>query len=188
MSKGPRMLDAAREAVSAALAARERGEAAIHERVREGLFDLGLSAMLVAPEAGGARVVIGGYLSDSLAVKYRGTPFPHARLAPPPVAPGALRDVDLVLATHGHTDHLDPGTLPGLSQAKDAPLEKEELSALIAHRSVLLRLGNVDQCARTGADADGQLGLKRLGVDLDHVQAARLARRANAGLQESTFH
>jgi PAS domain S-box-containing protein len=35
---------------------RERAEAAIHERVREGLFELGLTAVLLAPEAGGARV------------------------------------------------------------------------------------------------------------------------------------
>jgi L-ascorbate metabolism protein UlaG (beta-lactamase superfamily) len=68
-------------------------------------------------EAGGARVLVDPYLSDTLAEKYRGTQFPHVRLSPPPIEPGALRDVDLVLATHAHTDHLDPGTLGPLARA-----------------------------------------------------------------------
>lgn len=71
-------------------------------------------------EAGGVRLVVDAYLSDTLAVKYRGRPFPHLRMAPPPVEPGALRDLDLVLATHGHTDHLDPGTLGPLAAANPA--------------------------------------------------------------------
>jgi len=71
-------------------------------------------------EAGGLRLVIDAYLSDSLAVKYRGKPFPHVRMMPPPVDPSALGDLDLVLATHGHTDHLDPGTLAPLASANPA--------------------------------------------------------------------
>jgi L-ascorbate metabolism protein UlaG (beta-lactamase superfamily) len=57
------------------------------------------------------RILIDAYLSDTLAEKYRGKVFPHLRMMPPPVDPATLRDLDLVLATHGHTDHLDPGTL-----------------------------------------------------------------------------
>lgn len=68
-------------------------------------------------EAGPVRLVVDPYLSDTLAVKYRGKPFPHVRMMAPPVDPAALRDVDLVLATHGHTDHLDPGTLGPLAAA-----------------------------------------------------------------------
>jgi L-ascorbate metabolism protein UlaG (beta-lactamase superfamily) len=79
---------------------------------------LGQAGFLV--EAAGVRLVIDAYLSDTLAVKYRGTLFPHVRMMPPPVAPGALRDVDVVLATHGHTDHLDPGTLSPLAAANPA--------------------------------------------------------------------
>lgn len=63
------------------------------------------------------RVVIDPYLSDSLAEKYRGKTFPHIRMMPPPVAPDGIAHVDLVLATHAHTDHLDPGTLPALMAA-----------------------------------------------------------------------
>jgi L-ascorbate metabolism protein UlaG (beta-lactamase superfamily) len=68
-------------------------------------------------EAAGVRLVVDAYLSDTLAVKYEGKRFPHVRMMPPPVEPGALRDLDLVLVTHGHTDHLDPGTIDPLARA-----------------------------------------------------------------------
>ncbi len=64
-----------------------------------------------------ARVLIDPYLSDTLAAKYAGTRFPHRRMAPPPIDPGDIRDVDLVLCTHGHGDHLDPGSLVPLALA-----------------------------------------------------------------------
>lgn len=70
-----------------------------------------------ALRAGATRIVIDPYLSDSLAEKYAGTRFPHRRMAPVPVAPEALHPVDLVLCTHGHTDHMDPGTLGPLAAA-----------------------------------------------------------------------
>ena len=73
------------------------------------LFWLGQAGFLL--EAGGLRIVIDAYLSDSLAVKYRGTEFTHTRLMPAPVAPEALRDIDYVLCSHGHTDHMDPDTI-----------------------------------------------------------------------------
>lgn len=68
-------------------------------------------------DGGGRRAVIDPYLSDSLAEKYRGKAFPHRRMMPAPVAPDRIAHVDLVLATHAHTDHLDPGTLPALLAA-----------------------------------------------------------------------
>jgi len=68
-------------------------------------------------DADGRRIVIDPYLSDSLHAKYRDTPRPHRRMMPVPVAPDAIRHVDLVACTHGHTDHMDPGTLPALLAA-----------------------------------------------------------------------
>jgi L-ascorbate metabolism protein UlaG (beta-lactamase superfamily) len=65
----------------------------------------------------GRLLVIDPYLSDSLAVKYKGREFPHTRMMPAPVAPGELRSVDAVLCTHRHGDHMDPGTLPVLARA-----------------------------------------------------------------------
>jgi L-ascorbate metabolism protein UlaG (beta-lactamase superfamily) len=62
-------------------------------------------------------VVIDPYLSDSLADKYRGTRFPHLRMMPAPIKPHELKPVNLVLCTHRHSDHMDPGTLPLLLAA-----------------------------------------------------------------------
>lgn len=39
------------------------------------------------------------------------------RLSPPPFAPTAVSNADLVLLTHDHGDHVDPETLPGLAAA-----------------------------------------------------------------------
>jgi L-ascorbate metabolism protein UlaG (beta-lactamase superfamily) len=88
-------------------------------------------------EGAGVRLVIDAYLSDSLAVKYRGKPYPHLRMRSPPVDPGALRDLDLVLATHGHTDHLDPGTLGPLAAASPAC----RFVVPAAHRALALSRG-----------------------------------------------
>lgn len=62
-------------------------------------------------ETGTTRIVIDPYLSDTLADKYRGTARPHEPMMPAPIAPAELKPVDLVLCTHHHTDHMDPGTL-----------------------------------------------------------------------------
>lgn len=43
-------------------------------------------------------------------------------MMPAPVAPDGIRHVDLVLATHAHTDHMDPGTLPALLATNPAAM------------------------------------------------------------------
>lgn len=68
-------------------------------------------------EMGGRRLVIDAYLSDTLADKYRGTKRPHMRMMRPPISPSSCSWVDLVLSTHAHSDHMDPGTLPQLMKA-----------------------------------------------------------------------
>jgi L-ascorbate metabolism protein UlaG (beta-lactamase superfamily) len=72
-----------------------------------------------ALEAGGQRILIDPYLSNSLAAKYRGTIFPHERLHPAPVEPERLVGIGAVLHTHAHTDHLDPGTVRPLLDHND---------------------------------------------------------------------
>jgi L-ascorbate 6-phosphate lactonase len=57
------------------------------------------------------------YLSEHLTRKYEGTARPHVRMTRAPLRGGDLRGVDLVLASHKHSDHLDPGTLPDLLAA-----------------------------------------------------------------------
>ena len=77
------------------------------------LYWLGQAGFVV--QAGGRRLVIDPYLSDSLAKKYRGTATPHDRMMPPPVTVEELAPVDLVLLTHQHTDHMDAATLAPLA-------------------------------------------------------------------------
>jgi L-ascorbate metabolism protein UlaG (beta-lactamase superfamily) len=79
------------------------------------LYWLGQAGFLV--ESRGTRILVDPYLSDSLAQKYKGTARPHVRMMPPPASPGELRDIDLVIASHGHSDHLDPGSLGPLAEA-----------------------------------------------------------------------
>ena len=62
-------------------------------------------------------LLIDPYLSDSLAEKYRNSEFKHLRMMPIPVAPAALGGCNWYLCTHGHTDHMDPGTIRGILQA-----------------------------------------------------------------------
>ncbi len=85
--------------------------AAPSRRVR--IFWLGQAGFVI--EGGGKRLVIDPYLSDALARKYHGTALPHNRLVAPPVSPEGLGQVDLVLCTHQHTDHLDAETLRPLA-------------------------------------------------------------------------
>jgi L-ascorbate metabolism protein UlaG (beta-lactamase superfamily) len=99
-------------------------------------FWLGQAGFLI--ESFTVRLVVDAYLSDTLAHKHRGEPLPHVRMAPPPVEPGALADVDLVLSTHGHTDHLDPGTLPCIAEANPGCrfVVPASISALAVSRGV----------------------------------------------------
>lgn len=76
---------------------------------------LGQAGFLI--ESPGVRIIIDPYLSDSLAVKYKDGRFPHIRMVPVPVRPEELTGIDIVLCTHGHSDHMDPGTLPVLAAA-----------------------------------------------------------------------
>jgi L-ascorbate metabolism protein UlaG (beta-lactamase superfamily) len=78
------------------------------------LYWLGQAGLVIQADA--RRLIIDPYLSDTLAEKYEGTATPHKRMARPPVDPAGLGRVDLVLITHHHTDHMDPGTLLPLAQ------------------------------------------------------------------------
>jgi len=55
-------------------------------------------------------LLIDPYLSDSLTKKYANTDKPHVRMSERVVAPQRLAAMP-VIATHNHTDHLDPDTL-----------------------------------------------------------------------------
>jgi L-ascorbate metabolism protein UlaG (beta-lactamase superfamily) len=57
------------------------------------------------------------YLSEHLTRKYQATDRPHVRMIRAPLRGGDLHHVDLILASHKHSDHLDPGSLPELMVA-----------------------------------------------------------------------
>jgi L-ascorbate metabolism protein UlaG (beta-lactamase superfamily) len=114
----------------------------------------------------GRRVVIDPYLSDSLAGKYRGALYPHTRMMPVPVLPGEIRHVDMVLATHHHTDHLDPGTLPALLAANPGAL----LVAPEAARDLALERSGIAPARLVTIDA-GRTFTAR-GIEITAVRAA----------------
>ena len=76
---------------------------------------LGQSGYLIKSHS--AMVVIDPYLSEHLTAKYEGTSRPHVLMTRAPLRGGDLTGVDLVLSSHKHSDHLDPGTLPDLLAA-----------------------------------------------------------------------
>jgi L-ascorbate metabolism protein UlaG (beta-lactamase superfamily) len=80
---------------------------------------LGQSGFLIGCD--GRHLLVDPYLSDSLTRKYEGTETPHVRMHPRVVAPEELAFVDVVLATHGHTDHLDAETLRAVAAPLVAP-------------------------------------------------------------------
>jgi L-ascorbate metabolism protein UlaG (beta-lactamase superfamily) len=76
---------------------------------------LGQSGFLIKSRRG--LLVVDPYLSEHLTRKYAATDRPHIRMTRAPLRPGDLTSIGLVLASHKHSDHLDPGTLPDLLAA-----------------------------------------------------------------------
>ena len=65
----------------------------------------------------GTLIVVDPYLSDYLAEKYQNAEFKHRRMIPPPILPEEAAVADWLLATHKHSDHLDPWTVSGMVTA-----------------------------------------------------------------------
>jgi L-ascorbate metabolism protein UlaG (beta-lactamase superfamily) len=78
----------------------------------------GQSGYLIKSQSG--LLAIDLYLSEHLTEKYAASPRPHIRMTRAPLRGRDLHGVDLVLASHKHSDHLDPGTLPELLAASAA--------------------------------------------------------------------
>lgn len=93
------------------------------------LWWLGQSGYLVKSAA--TTLLIDAYLSEHLTAKYANSSRPHVRMtAAPLTAPDLIPlDIDLVLASHKHSDHLDPGTIPAL--LAESPKTKLALPAAI---------------------------------------------------------
>lgn len=82
------------------------------------LWWLGQSGFLL--KWNGRTALFDPYLSESLTKKYTGTDKEHTRMTRRPVAPERLGFVDVVAASHAHTDHLDGETLVAVAHAAQA--------------------------------------------------------------------
>ena len=78
------------------------------------------------------------YLSEHLTAKYADTEKPHIRMTAAPVRGADISGARWVFASHKHSDHLDPGTLPDLFAA--SPQAKLILPAPIVDHAVSLGL------------------------------------------------
>ncbi len=107
---------------------------------------LGQSGYLIKSSTG--LLAIDLYLSEHLTRKYADTPRPHIRMTRAPVRGGDLRKIDLILASHRHSDHLDPGTLPDLLAASP----ESQLLVPESIRAYALALG-LEGCRILGIDA-----------------------------------
>jgi L-ascorbate metabolism protein UlaG (beta-lactamase superfamily) len=76
---------------------------------------LGQSGYLIKSRSGS--LLIDPYLSEHLTEKYAATDRPHIRMTRSPLRGADLTTINLVLASHKHSDHLDPGTIPDLLAA-----------------------------------------------------------------------
>jgi L-ascorbate metabolism protein UlaG (beta-lactamase superfamily) len=124
---------------------------------------LGQSGFLIKSRRGLLAVDL--YLSESLTRKYEGTARPHVRMTRAPCRGADLANVELVLASHKHSDHLDPETLSGLLAASPgATLVLPE--ALLDHARGLSLPDN----GLIGVDAGGLI--ERAGFRVRAVPAA----------------
>ena len=69
---------------------------------------------------GKIRILVDAYLSNYLEANHGTLPYEHDRMIPPPVDENVLHEIDYVLITHGHEDHLDPDLIRKLTAINPA--------------------------------------------------------------------
>lgn len=106
-------------------------------------------------------IYIDPYLSNSQEARYRRSGPPHPRLMSAPLHPALVRHASLLLATHAHQSHLDPGTAPAILAASPrARLVLPRSAAGRAHMMGIdyLRMTTMDAGQRLEfAGADGEV-------------------------------
>lgn len=85
-----------------------------------------------------ALIYIDLYLSEHLTTKYADTAKPHVRMTESPIRGAEITNAHYVFASHKHSDHFDPGTLPDLFAA--SPDAKLILPAALVDHAVSLGL------------------------------------------------
>lgn len=117
---------------------------------RVALWWLGQSGF--ALKWGDAIIFIDPYLSEHLTAKYASTARPHVRMTAAPFRGTDVRRLDLLLATHKHSDHLDPGAMPDLLR-NCAGARLAVPRALVDHATAM----GVDRARIIAADADQEI-------------------------------
>ena len=109
---------------------------------------LGQSGFLIKSRRGILGVDL--YLSEHLTKKYQDTVRPHVRMTGAPLRGHELPELDLVLASHKHSDHFDPETLPAILEETNAWLVIPE--AIREHARNLGLPDRADRRARGRSD------------------------------------
>lgn len=121
-----------------------------------------------------ALVYVDLYLSEHLTAKYAQTVKPHIRMTASPLRGHEISGAEFVFASHKHSDHLDPGTLPDLFAA--SPQARLVLPAALIDHAVGLGLAR-DRLIPTRGDETLHLGpltvhsLPSAHPDLDYDEA-----------------
>ncbi|MBZ0283235.1 MAG: MBL fold metallo-hydrolase [Anaerolineae bacterium] len=95
------------------------------------------------------------YLSEHLTQKYAATEKPHIRMTEAPVRGSEITNASWVFASHKHSDHLDPGTLPDLFTS--SPNARLVLSAALVDYAAALGMDRT-RLIPTRGDETFQLG------------------------------
>jgi L-ascorbate metabolism protein UlaG (beta-lactamase superfamily) len=95
------------------------------------------------------------YLSEHLTAKYAGTEKPHIRMTESPLKPDEISNAAWMFATHRHSDHLDPGTIPGLFAA--SPQARLVLPLALVDHSIVMGVAQ-ERLIPTRGDETIQVG------------------------------
>jgi L-ascorbate metabolism protein UlaG (beta-lactamase superfamily) len=147
-----------------------RGEAfatAVRERPSDGsiaIWWLGQSGFAIRHRDD--CVLIDPYLSESLTTKYADTDTPHVRIHPRVVAPDELARVPVtaLLATHHHTDHLDPDTLQPIVATAKAGGRSVPVVAPEVWRDLAAERAGVDAASIVGMDEGKTIQIGRFEI------------------------
>ena len=105
---------------------------------RLSIWWLGQSGYVIKSANG--TLVVDPYLSEHLTKKYADTNKPHIRMTRHPFRPHELTGIDVVLASHKHSDHLDPETAPILLER--SPTARIILPQSLSAHAESLRIPN----------------------------------------------
>ena len=110
-----------------------------------------------------AVVYIDPYLSEHLSRKYADTEKPHIRMTEAPIQGEAITHADIVVSTHKHSDHMDPGTVPAILASSQQAVYVLPRAHREHVRDRRPRLAPVERPSRRGLD-DVLGGLVRVHV------------------------